>query len=202
MKGNPRDVLIQHNCRSDQHLCEIHDVDPFLSVPVEVNSGFLQELDRVAGVHVLAKIKLEIKLPYANARWETAFRIAKTQPHLDNLKEIYITFQQSISALLRVPERSNWSRDDSRKLGVHRNKRIVVYKVHDSLHLLLQVVRPHFTNDFFMIELAEYILAASFFVSFVLATSVLILRKPTTLFPNSAFRVHRCRCWLQPSEHS
>lgn len=53
MKGQPPDVVAEHDAGSRQQFSELSDFDAVLQVPLKLDSARRQEVDRVLGIHVL-----------------------------------------------------------------------------------------------------------------------------------------------------
>ncbi|KAL8153286.1 hypothetical protein V2J09_011046 [Rumex salicifolius] len=95
VERNPVNVLIQHHPGGHQELPESPGVDPPLVVLVEIDPALSEELDGVAGVHVLLHVELpEIELPDAAsvivgaACRQIALLVGEGEPELDQLEHV------------------------------------------------------------------------------------------------------------------
>ena len=137
MKGNPFRILHKDQTRRDHQLREIIRLYSHLLVSLEVDAGFLQQLDRVRGVHVVAGpesdyrgaanagggslyAEVKVELPCRHVLGIVSVFVGQCDADLYYLEQVDVTSHSLVVVVRGRLKRSNRTRDDARKLGILR----------------------------------------------------------------------------------
>ena len=92
--------------------------------------------------------------------WEPAIGIHESKAYLYNLQQVNVAFDSLVIIVWTILEWSYWTGDyawelrilhvndkmRNVKLTYHRNIRVTLSYIANSVHLLLEIVRPHFSD--------------------------------------------------------
>lgn len=147
VKGDVSNIVVAQQARWHHELSKTWGRNAKLASGLKVDALVPEEINGIGRVIIPRDVEIsEIELPDEAAVGETEVgeipkRVRQSDPHLNELERVYVGFE-SLVVLEGVGIRAMVANNDTRELGIHRNKGIAIDKLAYEGKLILKVAGP------------------------------------------------------------